>query len=100
MTIEVASPRLDQAQVLNILGGLFDNLVDIVAQRVTSQITAAAIQSHVEDWADNHLDDRLDNWAAYRLDISSQVESVLENMDLSDKVREEIQNLNFHVSVE
>jgi hypothetical protein len=82
------------------LAALFDQLIDAVAQRVMSQITAAAIQSHIEDWADAHLHDKLNDWATYHLDVSHDVKQAIDDLDLSDKVREEIQNLNFHVTVE
>lgn len=116
MSIENASPAGAES-----LAALFDQLVEAVAQRVRVHLTGPVFEAHVkaalvnldmdsqigdavrseiEAWADNHLDDRLDHWATYRLDISSEVRQSVEDLDLSDKVREEIQNLNFHVSVE
>lgn len=95
MTIETAVPSSAET-----LAALFDNLVEAVAQRVTSKIAASVVRAEIEAWADDHLNDRLDNWATYRLDLSHEISEALDNIDLSDKVREEIQNLTFNVSVE
>lgn len=100
MTIEVASTRLDQSQVLDILGGLLDNLVDIVAERVTRKITSAYLQAEIEAWADNHLKDRLDHWATYNLDIEGDIDRAIRDLDLSDAVRDAVQDLTFSVTVE
>lgn len=120
MTIEVASTRLDQSQVINILGGLLDNLVHIVAQRVTAQLTGPvfeaqvkaaldnidldsrigdAVRSEIEAWADNHLDDRLDHWATYKLDIQGDIDRAVRDLDLSDTVEDAVRNLTFEVTV-
>lgn len=82
------------------LAALFDQLIDAVAQRVMSQITATAIQSHVEDWADAHLHDKLNDWATYHLDVSGDVERAVENMDIGDMVRDAVRDLTFNVTVE
>ncbi len=116
MSIENASPAGAES-----LAALFDNLVEAVAQRVKVQLTGPvfeaqvkaalvnfdmdsqignAARAEIEAWADDHLNDRLDHWATYRLDLSHEINEALGNMDRSDKVREEIQNLNFHVTVE
>lgn len=100
MTIEVASTKLDQSEVLSIIGGLLDNLVDIVTERVTRKITSAYLQTEIEAWADNHLKDRLDHWATYNLDIEGDIDRAIRDLDLSDTVRDAVQDLTFNVTVE
>jgi len=95
MTIETAVPSSAET-----LAALFDNLVAAVAQRVNSKITASVVQAQIEAWADNHLKDRLDHWATYDLDIEGDIDRAVRDLDLSDAVRDAVQDLTFTVSVE
>lgn len=116
MTIETAAPSSAET-----LAALFDQLVEAVAQRVKvhltgpvfeAQVKAAlvnlemdsqignAARAEIEAWADNYLDDRLDSWATYRLDLSHEIKEALNDMDLTDTVRDAVQDLTFSVTVE
>lgn len=115
MTIETAVPSSAET-----LAALFDQLVEAVAQRVKIHLTGPVFESHVkaalvnldmdsqignavrseiEAWADNHLDDRLDHWATYKLDIEGDIDRALRDLDLSDTVEDAVKNLTFEVTV-
>lgn len=115
MTIETAVPSSAET-----LAALFDNLVEAVAQRVKIHLTGPVFEAHVkaalanididgrigdaarseiEAWADNHLDDRLDHWATYKLDIEGDINRALRDLDLSDTVEDAVKNLTFEVTV-
>ena len=116
MTIETAVPSSAET-----LAALFDQLVEAVAQRVKVHLTGPVFEAHVkaalvnidmdsrigdaaraeiEAWADNHLDDRLDHWATYKLDIQGDIDRAVRDLDLSETVRDAVQDLTFTVSVE
>ena len=116
MTIETAAPSSAET-----LAALFDQLVEAVAQRVKvhltgpvfeAQVKAAlvnlemdsqignAARAEIEAWADNHLKDRMDYWATYNLDIEGDIDRAVRDLDLSDAVRDAVQDLTFSVTVE
>jgi hypothetical protein len=104
--------------MLTLLGGLYDKLVSDVAQRVQTELAgkvtegaSAAIEglkgdldsrinACIEDWADNHLDDRLDTWATVHLDVEEDIERYMRNQfDIEDAVKDCIRDLSFEVTV-
>lgn len=116
MTIETAVPSSAET-----LAALFDNLVEAVAQRVKIHLTGPVFEAHVKAalvnldmdsqigdaaraeiaaWADDHLKDRLDHWATYNLDIEGDIDRAVRDLDLSDAVRDAVQDLTFSVTVE
>jgi hypothetical protein len=109
---------MDQSEMLTLLGGLYDKLVSDVAQRVQTELAgkvtegaSAAIEglkgdldsrinACIEDWADNHLDDRLDTWATVHLDIDGDIDRYVRNdLDIADLVKDAVQDLTFEVTV-
>ena len=113
MTIETASPaeHMDHADMLSLIGGLYDKLVSDVATKVLGQLDAS-IAAHVahavdtraeamiEHWADNHFDDRASSWAQVHLDIEGDIDRYVRNeLDVSDLVRDAVQDLSFEVTV-
>ncbi len=109
---------MDQSEMLTLLGGLYDKLVSDVAQRVQTELAGkvtegalAAIEelkkdmdsranACIEDWADNHLDDRLDTWATVHLDIDGDIDRYVRNdLDIADLVKDAVQDLTFEVTV-
>ena len=111
MTIENATPstKLDQADVLSIVGGLLDHLVEAVAQRVMAKLTAdednPLLDSHLDKWAMNSLvledkiGDKIQSFVDNQLDLDDAVRQALDNIDLDDMVMEAVQNLEFNVRV-
>lgn len=108
MTIETAtpSPKLDQADVLSIVGGLLDHLVEAVAQRVLAKITEGeALDNAMDAWAMNSLvledkmGDKVQSFVDNQLDLDDAVRQALDNIDLDDMVMEAVQNLEFNVRV-
>lgn len=114
MTIETAAPSSAET-----LAALFDQLVEAVAKRVNVHLTGPVFEAHVksalvnidgflaervsagiEAWADNNLKDRLDHWATYNLDIEGDIDRAVRDLDLSDAVRDAVQDLTFSVTVE
>jgi hypothetical protein len=113
MTIETTSPAGAES-----LAALFDQLVEAVAQRVHAQLASTVIEGAsaaieglkgdldsrinacIEDWADNHLDDRLDTWATVHLDVEEDIERYMRNQfDIEDAVKDCIRDLTFEVTV-
>jgi len=112
MTIETTSPAGAES-----LAALFDQLVEAVAQRVKVHLTGPVFEAHVyqalqnlnidsrinaciDDWADNHLDDRLDAWATVHLDIEGDIDRYMRNeLDIEDAVKDCIRDLTFEVTV-
>ena len=114
------SPAMDQADMLNVIGSLYDKLVADVAQRV-SQTRALEINDTVSEaltgWMDANLEDRLNEWAQNsisfedacdtrieswienNLDVSSLVDDAMGDYDLSEKMEECIQNMDLVVRV-
>ena len=114
------SPAMDQADMLNVIGSLYDKLVADVAQRV-SQTRVLEINDTVSEaltgWMDANLDDRLDEWVQNsisfedasdtrierwienNLDVSTQVDEAVDNMDLSEKIERTINDMDLVVRV-
>ena len=91
MTIENATPRahMDQADMLSLIGGLYDKLVNDVAARVLGQI-------------EENLDARfamLMDSAEFEDKLEASVQTAVDNLDLDDTIMEAIQNLDFEVRV-
>lgn len=91
MTIENATPRahMDQADMLSLIGGLYDKLVNDVAARVLAQL-------------DENLDARfamLMDSAEFEDKLEASVQTAVDNLDLDDTIMEAIQNLDFEVRV-
>ena len=91
MTIENAPPRahMDQADMLSLIGGLYDKLVNDVAARVLGQI-------------EENLDARfamLMDSAEFEDKLEASVQTAVDNLDLDDTIMEAIQNLDFEVRV-
>jgi histidinol dehydrogenase len=91
MTIENATPRthMDQADMLSLIGGLYDKLVNDVAARVLGQI-------------EENLDARfamLLESADFEDKVEACVQTAVDNLDLDDTVMSAVQDLTFEVSV-
>ena len=109
MTIETATPsatKLDQADVLSIVGGLIDHLVEAVAQRVMAKLDeGTALDDRLDAWAMNStvLEDKMSEAAQSfvdnQLDLDDAVRQALDNIDLDDMVMTAVQELEFSVRV-
>lgn len=110
MTIENATPttRLDQADVLSIIGGLVDHLVNAVADRVLAQLNeslSTRIDNAMDSWAMNSmvLEDKMgeavQSFVDTQLDLDDAVRQALDNVALDDMVVDAVRELNFEVSV-
>jgi hypothetical protein len=103
MTIENATPstRMDQADMLSLVSGLYDKLVNDVAARVLAQLDdniTARIETALESFAEQDLDGKIDEWAANFLDDRVK-EHVTSDDDLHDQVLEIVQDLSFDIRV-
>lgn len=113
MTIETVSPAGAES-----LAALFDQLVEAVAQRVQAQLASkvmegasaaieglkedldSRISAGIEDWAYNYLNDRLDTWATFHLDIEGDIDRyVKKDLDLTDLITETVKDLTFEITV-
>ena len=108
MTIETAAPapKLDQADVLSIVGGLLDHLVEAVAQRVMAKLTEGdTLDNAMDAWAMNSsvledkVDDKVQSFVDNQLDLDDAVRQALDNIDLDDMVMTAVQELEFNVRV-
>lgn len=110
MTIENATPtaRLDQADVLSIIGGLVDHLVNAVADRVLAQLNeslSTRIDNAMDSWAMNSmvLEDKMgeavQSFVDTQLDLDDAVRQALDNVALDDMIVDAVRELNFEVSV-
>jgi uncharacterized protein YejL (UPF0352 family) len=88
---------------------------ELVAQEIEKQSLQTSAVETVIGWLSDNLDDRLDDWAnnsmgfddsvsvvierwiENNLDVSSQVESALEEFDLSDKIESAINEMDLVV---
>jgi FKBP-type peptidyl-prolyl cis-trans isomerase (trigger factor) len=91
MTIETATPNN-----LEILAGMFDTLVNAVAARVLEQLNDN-FNARLERFAEEELDEKIDEWAANFLD--DRVKEHVVSDDLHDEVLEIVQNLSFDIRV-
>lgn len=108
MSIEnvTPGPRMDQAEILSVIGGLFDTLVETVAQRVMTKLTEGdTLDNAMDAWAMNStlLDDQIDNrvqtFVDTQLDLDDAVRQALDNIDMDDMVMSAVQELEFSVRV-
>jgi histidinol dehydrogenase len=91
MTIENATPRthMDQADMLSLIGGLYDKLVNDVAARVLGQL-------------EENLDARfamLMDSAEFEDKLEASVQTAVDNLDLDDMVVSAVQDLTFDITV-
>ena len=110
------SPKLDQADMLSQLGGMYDKLVSDVAT-FKSDWTISLIDERIAkhnfireealgDAVDEHianLDDKIEDWMSNNFDITNYnaddaIESWMDN-NLQEKVEEAIGNVEFNVTV-
>ena len=94
---------MDQAQLLTLIGSLYDKLVDDVAQRVIDRTRTAlendsAIMSAVEAAIVHYMETRfdIDNY----VDIDDKVGEAINDWDISDKISEEFENLDISDKVQ
>lgn len=106
MTIENATPStgMDQAAMLSVLSGLYDKLVNDVAQRVLAQLNTTTLESAMDSWAmtSGILEDRVNDLLVTALDnhdFDDAVRGSLENIDLDDMITTAVQELDFEVRV-
>jgi hypothetical protein len=95
MTIETATPSSAET-----IAALFDTLVAAVAARVLEQLDDN-FNARLERFAEEELDERIDNWAANFLNdrVSEFVTIDTSDLDLHDEVLEIVQNLSFDIRV-
>lgn len=90
---------MDQAELLTLIGNLYDKIVDDVAQRVITRLgDQGDVYGQMDRWAVANFDDRAETWADSYLDekIESWIDS---NLDIRDVVRDAVQELTFTVEV-
>ena len=90
---------MDQAELLALIGSLYDKIVDDVAQRVITRLgDQGDVYGQMDRWAVANFDDRAESWADAYLDekIESWIDS---NLDLRDVVRDAVNELTFTVEV-
>jgi hypothetical protein len=100
MTIENATPstRLDQADMLSIIGGLYDKLVNDVADRVQAALAdniTAQIEHAMDTWASNAviIDDRITDYVSHTLNLDSKLDEwAMTSGTLEDKITEGVQS--------
>lgn len=112
---------MDQAQLLSLIGSLYDKLVADVAARVQSQVDLGpvtdamneVIDARIQTWAGYNLSDAIATWVENNLDLDDQIESWVDSnldledaakeavseLDMTDIVRDAVQGLTFEVSV-
>jgi len=101
---------MDQAQLLSLIGSLYDKLVDDVAARVMIKMTAGrgaqivtedALDDLIEAWVETNLnlDDAIESWVDSNLDLGDAAKEAVSELDMTDIVRDAVQGLTFEVSV-
>jgi hypothetical protein len=103
MTITIADPSS-----LETLAGMFDTLVEHVANRVLFKLDAS-IATHVEHamdtWAmtsgtlEDKITEGVQSFVDNQLDLDDVVRGALDNLDLDDMVMTAVQELEFNVRV-
>lgn len=99
---------MDQAQLLSLIGSLYDKLVADVAARVQAQVDLGpvtdamnqAIDARIQTWADDNLDDLIEAWTEGNLDLEDAAKDAVDNLDMGDIVRDAVRDLTFKVSVD
>lgn len=90
---------MNQAELLTLIGNLYDKIVDDVAQRVITRLgDQGDVYGQMDRWAVANFDDRAESWAdAYLADkIESWIDS---NLDIRSEVRDAVNELTFTVEV-
>jgi len=100
---------MDQAELLSLIGSVYDKLVNDVAERVQARINLGPVTDILTQAIDARIEAALDtHCATYDHDEYDNVINELSNYDLSDFVLqenihdlvvEEVQNLTFEVNV-
>lgn len=96
---------MDQAELLTIIGGLYDKLVNDVANKVQARLQEGEHWNNVLDaWAANSLvlEDKVDSRiqsVVDTLDLDDPVRNALDNVGLDDMVVDAVRELDFTVSV-
>jgi hypothetical protein len=110
MTIENATPstRIDQADMLSIIGGLYDKLVSDVADRVQATLIdniTVQLEHAMDTWAmtsgtlEDKITEGVQSFVDNQLDVDDVVRGALDNLDLDDMVMTAVQELEFNVRV-
>jgi hypothetical protein len=81
--------------VVNTAAGAFDQAQDPSPEKL---VIVDLIRSEIDSWMGDHLDDRLDNWAAHQLDMDRNIEQWMD-ANIEDKVSEAIENIDLVVRV-
>lgn len=93
---------MDQAELLTIIGGLYDKLVADVADRVQARLQEG---NALDAWLTNSLvlEDQIDNriqvFVDNQLDLDDAVRQALDNIALDDMIVETVRDMDFTVSV-
>ena len=93
---------MDQAELLTIIGGLYDKLVADVADRVQARLQEG---NALDAWLANSLvledqiDSRIQAFVDTQLDLDDAVRQALDNIALDDMIVETVRDMDFTVSV-
>lgn len=93
---------MDQAELLSVIGGLYDKLVADVADRVQARLQEG---NALDAWLTNSLvledkvDSRIQSFVDTQLDLDDAVRQALDNVALDDMVVEIVRDMDFTVSV-
>jgi len=93
---------MDQAELLTIIGGLYDKLVADVADRVQARLQEG---NALDAWLTNSLvlEDQIDNriqvFVDTQMDLDDAVRQALDNIALDDMIVETVRDMDFTVSV-
>lgn len=93
---------MDQAELLTIIGGLYDKLVADVADRVQARLQEG---NALDAWLTNSLvledqiDNRIQSFVDTQLDLDDAVRQALDNIALDDMIVETVRDMDFTVSV-
>ena len=95
MTIETATPSSAET-----IAALFDQLVEAVAQRVLAKVDER-ITNEIERFTQDELDGKIDEWAMNHLNdrVGEYVTIDSSSLDLHDEVLEIVQDLTFDIRV-
>ena len=95
MTIETATPTSAET-----IAALFDQLVEAVAQRVLAKVDER-ITNEIERFTQDELDNKIDEWAMNHLNdrVGEYVTIDSSSLDLHDEVLEIVQDLTFDIRV-
>lgn len=98
---------MDQAELLTLIGNLYDKIVDDVAQRVITRLgDQGDVYGQMDRWAVANFDDRAESWAEAYLDdkiqayLDDNLQSWIDsNLDIHSEVRDAVNELTFTVEV-